>query len=207
MSFFCFRIHLCLHDTDGLEGRCGSPKVIQPASGRAQAEPNLPLPVYLGLLPSSHSYFAEGQHLLLCKGLQNHRHPCPTLPAHPWPCFQDCLHYLPVHVLTRACVSTCSEMTASGFAPMDAGSPVLCDLPVWPHLSIMLGSPPPRSPHPTPHQCSALSGNGGYRANFNKELYFWFWRLLPQPPFLPQLFLSVLGPLLSLVCSVFHPIP
>lgn len=59
MSIFCLRIHLGLHLTDGLEGRRGSPKVLQQASGKARAEPKLPLPA-----PWATALLT----LLLCKG-------------------------------------------------------------------------------------------------------------------------------------------
>lgn len=154
----------------------------------AGPEPNLPLPV-----PWATALLT----LLLCKGtvfVAPQRplepwtplpHPaCPPIPGpvFTWPTLPSC-----ACAHTRMCV-LCLEMAASRFAPVGAGSTGLGDLPVPLLLSSMLR----RHPH-LPSWCSTLSGNRGCGANFNENFVSGS-EASPSAPFLPQLFLWVLGP-------------
>lgn len=61
-----------------------APSRSQQASGRAQVETRHP-PYTWGYCPPYPSQLDKRQGLLLCDQLWCHRHPCPTLPAHPIP--------------------------------------------------------------------------------------------------------------------------
>lgn len=166
MSIFCLRIHLGLHLTDGLEGRRGSPKVLQQASGKARAEPNLPLPA---------PWVTAFLNLLLCKGTApvarwRPLHLTTPLP-HPVcpfpPCFQGCLHGLPAHVLTRVCV----HVLGNGFLWVCSGGS-------WEYCTRRSTSPTALAhqatqptPFPQPSQCSTLSGKGGCRVNSRRTFF------------------------------------